>query len=79
MLLMVHKIKDAWRHGRVAAALFLDVQGAFPNTVKEQLIHNMRMRRVPKCFIDIVTLSLTGRTTLLKFDDYLSDPIVLDN
>ena len=39
----------------------------------------MRMCRVPKCFIDIVTLSLTGRTTLLKFDDYLSDPIALDN
>lgn len=28
MLLMVHKIKDAWRRGKVAAALFLDVQGA---------------------------------------------------
>ena len=79
MLLMVHKIKDAWRRGKVAAALFLDVQGAFPNTVRKQLIHNMRMCRVPKCFIDIVTLSLTGRTTLLKFDDYLSDPIALDN
>jgi hypothetical protein len=41
MLLVVHKIKSAWRRGKVAAALFLDVQGAFPNTVKEQLIHNM--------------------------------------
>ena len=60
MLLMVHKIKDTWRHGKVAMALFLDVQGAFLNTVKEQLIHNMRMCRVPKCFTDIVALSLTG-------------------
>jgi hypothetical protein len=79
MLLVVHKIKDAWRRGKVAAALFLDVQGAFPNTVKERLIHNMRMRRVPKCFTDIAALSLTGRTTRLKFDDYFSDPIPLDN
>jgi hypothetical protein len=79
MLLVVHKIKGAWRRGKVAVALFLDVQGAFPNTVKEQLIHNMRMRRVPKCFTDIVTLSLTGRTTRLKFDDFVSDPIQLDN
>ena len=63
----------------MVAALFLDVQGAFPNTVKEQLIHNMRMRRVPKCFTDIVSLSLTGRTTSLKFDDYISDPIPIDN
>jgi Reverse transcriptase (RNA-dependent DNA polymerase) len=79
MLLMVHKIKDTWRHSTVAAALFLDMQGAFPNTVKEQLIHNMRMRRVPKCFTDIVALLLTGHTTTLKFDNFMSDPIVLDN
>src|ERR1700720_3431907 len=79
MLLTVHKVKDAWRRGKVAAALFLDVQGAFPNTVKDQLLHNMKMRRVPKCFTDIVDLSLTGRSTVLKFDDYISDPIPLLN
>ena len=79
MLLVVHKIKGAWRRGKVAAVLFLDVQGTFPNTVKEQLIHNMCMRRVLKCLTDIVTLSLTGRTTRLKFDDFISDPIHLDN
>jgi len=42
VLFITHKIKDAWRQGKVAAALFLDVQGAFPNTVKDQLIHNMK-------------------------------------
>ena len=56
MILMVHKIKDAWRNGKVVAVLFLDVQSAFPNTVKEQLLHNMRTQRVPKCFTDIVSL-----------------------
>ena len=79
MLLVTHKVKDAWRSGKVAAALFLDVQGAFPNTVKEQLIHNMRMRHVPSCFINIVAASLTGRTTRLKFDDHLSDALQLNN
>ena len=79
MLLMVHKIKDAWWRRKVAVALFLDVQGAFPNTVKEQLIHNIRMHRVPKCFTDIITLSLSGQTTMLKFDDFVSIPIALDN
>jgi hypothetical protein len=44
MLLVVDHIKSAWRAGKVAAALFLDVQGAFPNTVKDRLIHNMKMR-----------------------------------
>src|ERR1700691_860081 len=46
MLLVVDHIKNAWRGGTVAAALFLDVQGAFLNTVKDQLLHNMKMRCV---------------------------------
>ena len=79
MLLVTHKIKDTWRKGKVVAALFLDVQGAFPNTVKEQLIHNMRMRRVPDCFIKIVTTSLAGCTTCLKFNDFLSEALQLNN
>ena len=37
------------------------------------------MRRVPTCFINIVALSLTGRTTHLRFDDYISKPILLNN
>ena len=54
IMLVTHKVNNAWRNGKVAAALFLDVQGALPNTVKEQLIHNLPMHRVPDCFIDIM-------------------------
>ena len=78
-LLAMHKIKDAWRRGKTVATLFLNMQEAFPNMVEEQLIHNMRMWCIPDCFINIVTLSLTGCTTQLKFDDYILDPIPLDN
>jgi hypothetical protein len=38
MLLVVHKIKSTWRRGKVAVALFLDVQGAFPNTVMSSIV-----------------------------------------
>ena len=79
MLLVTHKVKDAWRSGKVASALFLDVQGVFPNTVKEQLIHNMCMRCVPTCFINIVAASLTGRTTQHKFDDHILEVLQLNN
>ena len=37
------------------------------------------MQRVPTCFINIVALSLTGRTTHLRFDKYISEPIPLDH
>ena len=79
LLLVTHKVKDTWRSSKVVAVLFLDVQGAFPNTVKEQLIHNMHMRRIPSCFINIVAASLTGRTTCLKFNDHLSEALQLNN
>lgn len=32
---LVHKIKNAWSNNKVASVLFLDVEGAFLNTVTE--------------------------------------------
>jgi ribonuclease HI len=79
MHILVQKVKEAWRRKQVATALFLDVQGAFPNVVKEVLIHNMRMKGVPEACTDIARLMLTGRQTRLRFDDYVSDPIPIYN
>ena len=42
MHLIAQKIKDAWQAKKVASILFLDIQAAFPNTVKERLLHNMK-------------------------------------
>lgn len=36
----------------MVSGLFLDISGAFPNTVIPVLIHNMRMRRIPVEFTD---------------------------
>ena len=44
MHLIAQKIKDTWRAKKVALILFLDIQAAFPNTVKERLLHNMKSR-----------------------------------
>ena len=76
---MTHRIKEEWRRKKVVSVLFLDVQGAFPNVVKEVLIHNMRTRRVPSEYVNLVDLMLTGRKTRLSFDDYISDLIAIDN
>ena len=35
MHLLTHRIKQAWRNVRVASVLFLDIEGAFPNVVKD--------------------------------------------
>ena len=79
MILMTHRIKEKWRRKKVVSVLFLDVQGAFPNVVKEVLIHNMRTRHVPAEYVNLVDLMLTGRKTRLSFDDYTSDPVLINN
>ena len=79
MHLLTHRIKQAWRNGRVASVLFLDIEGAFPNAVKDRLLHNMRKRRVPEKLVNIVDVVLTGQTTRLRFDDYVSNDIPLRN
>ena len=43
MHLLANTIKASWRVGKVTSALFLDIEGAFPNAVPSRLEHNLRM------------------------------------
>ena len=79
MLLMTHMIKESWRRKKVALVLFLDIQGAFPNIVKEVLIHNMRQQSVPTEYTCLVELMLTGRKTQLSLNSFLLDLIPINN
>jgi len=79
MHLLIIRVKAAWRKGKVAAALFLDVEGAFPNAVPEKLIGNLRKRGVPKKYANFVQSMLDSRETTLKFDGYISESLQIDN
>ena len=59
----------------MALILFLGIQAAFPNTVKEHLLHNMKTHPVPTSYIRLFNCMLSGRQTRLHFDDFISDPI----
>ena len=72
-------VKHAWRQGKVVSALFLDIEGAFPNAVTDRLIHNMRMRRLPKAITSYTERLLQGRRTRLRFDDYTSEWVPITN
>ena len=56
-------------------AVFLDVKGAFPNTVIECLLHDMRDFGIPKKYTDWVARKMEGRETVISFDDHKSSPI----
>ncbi|KJA19536.1 hypothetical protein HYPSUDRAFT_109586, partial [Hypholoma sublateritium FD-334 SS-4] len=57
--------KDAWRKGHEVAAIFMDVKGAFPNTVIPVLAHDMRKRGIPKRFTDWIERKSEGRETVI--------------
>jgi hypothetical protein len=76
---LVHKICETWRTNKVVSVLFLDVEGAFPNTVTAKLIHNLKQRRIPTSIVNFVEQLLTNRRTRLKFDDYASNIINIAN
>jgi len=77
--ILVSFIMDAWRRGKVVAALFLDVKSAFPSMSVKRLVHNMRMRGIPKEYTDWVMCKMTGRKTVISFDNFKSEPIAVNN
>ena len=79
MHLVVTKVKDAWRIGKITSALFLNIQVAFPNTVKAHLLHNMKSRCIPTQYIQLFDKMLTGHKTWLHFNNYISEPILIMN
>jgi len=79
MHLLTLRIKAAWCAGKVAAVLFLDIEGAFPNAMPERLVHNLRKQKIPRKYTNFVSSMLHGRVTSLKFDGYTSAPIHIDN
>ena len=58
--ILVNFIMDAWRRKKVVAALFLDVKSTFPSKAVRRLVHNMRMRGIPKEYTDWITCKMTG-------------------
>jgi hypothetical protein len=77
--LLEETIRNAWRTKKVASVLFLDIEGAFPNAVTKRLLHNMKKRRLPRQLIDFTERLLTNRKTQLRFDDYTSEWIPINN
>lgn len=55
------------------------MEGAFPNAVTAQLIHNLKKRRIPTKIVNFVKNLLSNRCTKLRFDDYISDTINISN
>ncbi len=63
----------------MAAVIFLDVEGAFPNAVTDQLLHNLCMQQIPEEYVRFIGQLLSDRRTKLKFDGFMSDWVGINN
>jgi ribonuclease HI len=79
IMALVCKVKQAWRSKKVASALFLDVESAFPSVDIRVLAHEMRMMGVPNEYVEWMMRRMAKRRTRLMFDDFCSDWISVDN
>ena len=75
MLVLSENIHPAWKKGEIYSAIFLDVVGAFNNVHHKRLIYNMRKRRIPTPITQWLMSFLTDRTTRLRFNGSISEPI----
>ncbi|CAK5280784.1 unnamed protein product [Mycena citricolor] len=71
--------KDAWRKGKVASLLCMDVKGAFPSVDLDMLTHELRMAGIPKEHTEWLKRRYNGRTSTIAFDDYISPPVSVAN
>ena len=72
-------VKNAWCTHKIASALFLNIEGSFPNAVTERLLHNMQRRKIPDSLVNFTEQVLLNRKTKLMFDGHKSDWIPITN
>jgi ribonuclease HI len=66
-------VKEAWRQGKVASALLLDVKGAFPGVDLKMLWHEMLKEGIPRQHVSWLDIRMGGRWTSIVFDDHESE------
>ena len=67
---LIATVEHAWKHKKIAGALFLDVKGAYPNVIRQQLIKRLVELGIPGDLIRWVNSFLTDRKVQLVIDGY---------
>ena len=67
-------IQDAWKRGKVAAALLMDVAAAFPSVARGCLIRKMRRMQVDENLVQWVNSFMGDRRVILSVDGQDDEP-----
>jgi hypothetical protein len=69
---VVKVVKDAWRVGKVATVLCMDVKGAFPSVNLDRLNYDLHMRGIPVQHTEWIQRRFAARKGRLTFGDFVS-------
>ena len=75
---LLERTSEAWRQGKVASLLLLDVTGAFDKVSHPRLIADLRRKRLDDKIIKWIASFLTNRSTELVIPGYRTDKRAID-
>ncbi|KAI1005378.1 hypothetical protein K3495_g2839 [Podosphaera aphanis] len=75
--MLTEEIQTTWGRDkkRVTSLLSLDISGAFDNVSHQRLIHNLRLKGIPKWITRFIASFLEGRTTSVVLNSFKSEQI----
>lgn len=75
---IVHQVEQAWAEKELAAALFMDVKGAFDHVAKNQLIARMLELGIDGDLVRWTSSFLTNRKLQLTIDGHTNQDRIID-
>ncbi|KAI0995822.1 hypothetical protein K3495_g12360 [Podosphaera aphanis] len=75
--MLTEQIQTTWGRDkkRVTSLLSLDISGTFDNVSHQRLIHNLRLKGIPKWITRFIASFLEGRTTSVVLNSFKSEQI----
>ena len=67
---LIAAVEQAWKRKKMAGALFMDIKGAFPNVIRQQLVQRLVQLNIPGDIIKWVDSFFTDRKIQLVIDGY---------
>jgi hypothetical protein len=67
---LITTVEQAWKRKKIAGALFLNIKGAFPNVIRQQLVKRLIELKIPGDIIRWVNSFFTDRKVQLVIDGY---------
>lgn len=77
--ILVEKVYDAWRSGKVLSLVSFDVKGAYNGVSKEVLLRRLSENRLPEILVRWISSFCTERRAQIVVNKYLSEVMPIDH